>query len=69
MLKRSPYIAPASVSIKLYKALLKPIIEYSASVWYPFTNVLIKSIVHYPTINISLTIVIPQGDDGHETVF
>ena len=56
------YRAPASVSINLYKALIQPIIEYSAPVWSPFTKIQIESIeriqrnftryaLHYPTIN------------------
>ena len=57
------YRAPTSVSIKLYKALIQPIIEYSAPVWSPFTKIIqIESIeriqrnftryaLHYPTID------------------
>ena len=63
MIRRSlDYRAPASVSINLYKALIQPIIEYSAPVWSPFTKIQIKSIeriqrnftryaLHYFTIN------------------
>ena len=63
MIRRSlGYRAPASVSINLYKALIQPIIEYSAPVWSPFTKIQIESIkriqrnftrhaFHYPTIN------------------
>ena len=63
MIRRSlGYRAPASVSINLYKALIQPIIEYSAPVWSPFTKIQIESIeriqrnftryaLHYPTIN------------------
>ena len=63
MIRRSlGYRAPASVSINLYKALIKPIIDYSAPVWAPFTKIQIESIerikrnfarytLHYPTIN------------------
>ena len=54
------YRAPTSVSIKLYKALIQPSIEYSAPVWSPFTKIQIESIeriqinftryaLHYPT--------------------
>ena len=50
------------VSIKLYKALIQPIIEYYAPVWSPFTKIQIESIeriqrnftryaLHYPTID------------------
>ena len=40
MIRRSlGYRAPASVSINLYKALIQPIIEYSAPVWSPFTKI------------------------------
>ena len=56
------YGAPTSVSIKLYKALIQPIIEYYAPVWSPFTKIQIESIeriqnfftryaLHYPTID------------------
>ena len=64
MIRRSllGYKAPTSVSIKLYKALIQPIIEYSAPVWSPFTKIQIESIeriqrnftryaLHYPTID------------------
>ena len=63
MIRRSlGYRAPTSVSIKLYKALIQPIIEYSAPVWSPFTKIQIESIeriqinfiryaLHYPTID------------------
>ena len=63
MIRRSlGYRSPASVSIKLYKALIQPIIEYYAPVWSPFTKIQIESIeriqrnvtryaLHYPTIN------------------
>ena len=63
MIRRSlGYRAPTSVSIKLYKALIQPIIEYSAPVWFPFTKIQIESIeriqriftryaLHYPTID------------------
>ena len=63
MIRRSlGYRATASVSINLYKALIQPIIEYSAPVWSPFTKIKIESIeqiqrnftrhaLHYPTIN------------------
>ena len=63
MIRRSlGYRAPASVSINLYKAIIEPIIEYSAPVWSPFTKIQIESIeriqrnftryaLHYPTIN------------------
>ena len=45
MIRRSlGYRAPASVSINLYKALIQPIIEYSAPVWSPFTKIQIESI-------------------------
>ena len=56
------YRAPTSVSIKLYKASIQPIIEYSAPVWSPFTKIQIESIeriqinftkyaLHYQTID------------------
>ena len=63
MIRRSlGYRAPTSVSIKFYKALIQPIIEYSAPVWSPFTEIQIESIeriqinftryaLHYPTID------------------
>ena len=63
MIRRSlGYRASASVSIKLYIALIQPIIEYFAPVWSPFTKVQIESIeriqrnftrfaLHYPTID------------------
>ena len=63
MIRRSlGYRAPTSVSIKLYKALIQPVIEYSALVWSPFTKIQIESIeriqrnftryaLHYPTID------------------
>ena len=63
MIRRSlGYRAPASLSINLYKALILPIILYSAPVWSPFTKIQIESIkrnqrnftryaLHYPTIN------------------
>ena len=63
MIRRSlGYRAPTSVSIKLYKALIQPIIEYSAPVWSPLTKIQIESIeriqrnftryaLHYPTID------------------
>ena len=63
MIRRSlGYRAPASVSLNLYKALIQPIIEYSAPVWSPFTKIQIESIeriqrnftryaLHYPAIN------------------
>ena len=63
MIRRSlGYRAPTSVSIKLYKALIQPIIEYSAPVWSPFTKIQIASIkqiqrnftryaLHYETID------------------
>ena len=63
MIRRSlGYTAPTSVSIKLYKALKQPIIEYSAPVWSPFTKIQIESIeriqrnftryaLHYKTID------------------
>ena len=63
MIRRSlGYRAPTSVSIKLYKALIQPSIEYSAPVWSPFTKIQIESIervqrnftryaLHYPTID------------------
>ena len=45
MIRRSlGYRAPTSVSIKLYKALIQPIIEYSPPVWSPFTKIQIESI-------------------------
>ena len=62
MIRRSlGYRAPASVSIKHYKAFIQPIIEYSAPVWSPFTKIQIESIerieinfiryaLHYPNI-------------------
>ena len=40
MIRRSlGYRAPASVPINLYKALIQPIIEYSAPVWSSFTKI------------------------------
>ena len=63
MIRRSlGYGAPASVSINLYKALIQPIIKYSAPVWSPITKIQIESIeqiqrnftrfaLHYPTID------------------
>ena len=56
------YRASTSVSIKLYKALIQPNLEYSASVWSPFTKIQIESIeqiqrnftryaLHNPTID------------------
>ena len=63
MIRRSlGYRAPTSVSIKLYKALIQSIIEYSAQVWSPLTKIQIESIeriqrnftryaLHYPTID------------------
>ena len=63
MIRRSlGYRAPTSVSVKLYKSLIQPIIEYSAPVWSPFTKIQIESIeriqrnfnryaLYYPTID------------------
>ena len=63
MIRRSlGYRAPTYVSINLHKALIQPIIEYSARVWSPFTKIQIEFIkrihkiftrysLHYPTIN------------------
>ena len=63
MIRRSlGYRAPTSVSNKLHKALIQPIIEYSLPVWSPFTKIQIESIeqiqrnfttyaLHYPTID------------------
>ena len=56
------YTAPASVTIKLYKALIQPIVEYASPVWSPFTKIQIESVeriqrsftryaLHYPAIN------------------
>ena len=47
MIKRTiGYKAPASVTIKLYKAVIKPIAEYASSVWSPFYKSHIELIEH-----------------------
>ena len=56
------YKAPASVTLKLYKALIRPIAEYSSPVWSPFYKSHIELIeriqrnftryaMHYPPLN------------------
>ena len=42
------YRAPTSVSINFYKALIQPIIEYSAPIWSPFIKIQIESIERNP---------------------
>ena len=45
MIRRSlGYRAPASVSTNPHKALIQPIVEYSAPAWSPFTKIQIESI-------------------------
>ena len=56
------YKAPASVTLNMYKALIRPIAEYSSSLWSPFYKSHIESVeriqrnftrygMHYPLLN------------------
>ena len=56
------YEAPASVTLNLYKALIRPIAEYSSPLWSPFYKSHIESVeriqrkftryaMHYPLLN------------------
>ena len=61
MIRRSlGYRAPASVSINLYKALIQPIIGYSAPVWSPFTKIQIVWIEQIYEILLDIHFIIQQ---------
>ena len=56
--RRLGYRAPTSVSIKLSKALIQPIIEYSAPIWSPFIKIQIESIERIQRIFIDMPVII-----------
>ena len=66
------YKAPASVTLNLYKVLIRPIAQYSSPLWSPFFKSHIESVVriqrnftryamHYPSLNYKERCEIMQG--------
>lgn len=40
-------LAPSETKLLAYKTLIRPVLEYANTVWFPFTNKLIKKLEGY----------------------